>query len=83
MHPKNPEGNGWIVREFTHYTLNTRVLGVFSRALNDGHLSSIRACGLCVAQAMAGDPDAIAAIILCPEDNELDREIKKHGTRES
>lgn len=55
----NIKGEGWYV--------STASRG-YLEVLGPNHMNNAYACRLCVAQANEGNPDALAAILICTED---------------
>jgi hypothetical protein len=64
------EGDGWCVRMDTAI----HVLGVFDPEVMD----SVKACRLCARQAHDGNADAIAAVLMCDEDDVLQRYVREY-----
>lgn len=62
-----PEGKTWFVAYVERIGMHV----VLSRK----GLTGIRDCAL---QALAGDPDAVAALLMCPDDEQLRHELN-HG----
>jgi hypothetical protein len=70
----HPKGQGWLVREYSEAGTGKPILGVFSTA--DNNLSE-NGCRLVVQQAAKGNAEAIAAILICTEDIELQRILEE------
>lgn len=64
-------GNGWAV-----IVNNAGEHGVYP-ASNDDNESALLACRRCAQQAVAGSPDAIAAIMMCHYDGILQRYFRE------
>jgi hypothetical protein len=56
------KGEGWVVMKNRSGYLEV---------LGPGNVNNAYACRLCVAQAHEGNPDALAAILICSEDKFL------------
>lgn len=66
----------WYVQSMPASNDGVEWYGVMAQSSRDV-LDHLDACRKCVQQAIDGNPDAVAAILLCVDDTQLQNEVKR------